>query len=1064
MGRRVSPIWLLALALACTLPITAEATPEACFGPTELAGRAAPLDGIADSAVRLECAIDPDGVEQVQLFIDGAAPMVLRGVDGESLRREDVEFDPASLSVRRLAGEPPLLAMEYDHSRLEAGGVWVDYRRHRIIPVDDPSDSLLDRWTSVSNTNRGGFFTSAVADVRIDYQDSTLTVVEVQFRGDGFVDDLHESGEEGYRAPWQTGVLQASTRQIDSRTGEIRSLQELWASSEHLRVVDDGAAGWLLVGEGALGLVAWEPGEMIPRERLPDPQALAGLPAKTRCWLYNRRPWQPADGDHPHPPAQSGALRPSHFVPSACCAVENAASGHFTGIYESPSQDEREPPGRLLALLDRAEGQCWSANLAQDGPLGRAPYDRLGNPVFSPDGRRLGYRAQRGEARFVVVDAQSGPPWHRVSAPVFSPDSRHVAYWARDPGKEFIVHDREPGPRTEGVGLPVFSPGGKLAYRVSDGSRWRVMVDGTAGPSFDAIGTFSINPSGRANDLADLVFSTQGTLAYAARRGDDWHLVRDHISGEPYQHVGLPVFSPDGGRLAFRARRNDREFVVLDDEPGPAFEFVGNPVFSPDGARIAYWASEADTEFVMHGERRGPAIAAPGRVGAPVFDHAGTAPVYRVRDVPEANTGAVTSERVMRGAEAVAAIDGAQGVVLNRLTGELAWWEQDGAIARVVLAGHRAREGWTEGDLGPRHALVFSPDGRRLAHGAGGDGREVIRIGDGEGPAFDEVGDPVFSPSGDRIAYRARLGEVWLPIVEPVAGATPPAGVAAVAADAIRPATPVTVALTDVVPRRLPHPVAVVGDAVRGGLIIGGSAARRWYGTGAIDEGHVSRALTSRDECTPVGPDWIESDLRWRLYAFDRKLGECPSANVSACFGGASGEALVRLTFAHCAVEGYRVAVAAPWNALPRRPRVVRETPHFAHAVRRVLDAHGRAAAPVRIVAVHAVDLDGDGREEHVINAAHGSDEGETAATTDYSLLLLVSTGGDRQAEIISAWWGETDASPAEEYDPYYADANGDGVMEIFVDWRYYEGDGTRVFQLNDGRVKETPLAWFNGA
>jgi len=143
---------------------------------------------------------------------------------------------------------------------------------------------------------------------------------------------------------------------------------------------------------------------------------------------------------------------------------------------------------------------------------------------------------------------------------------------------------------------------------------------------------------------------------------------------------------------------------------------------------------------------------------------------------------------------------------------------------------------------------------------------------------------------------------------------------------------------------------------------------------------------------------------------------------------------------------------------------VLTDGPRFAHAVRRVLDAHGRAAAPVRIVVVHAVDLDGDGREEYVINAAHGSDLGETAATTDYSLLLLVSAEGDAQAQIIAAWWNEEDASPFEHYDAYYADADGDGVMEIFVDWRYYEGDGTRMFQLKDGRVKETPLAWFNGA
>ena len=44
-----------------------------------------------------------------------------------------------------------------------------------------------------------------------------------------------------------------------------------------------------------------------------------------------------------------------------------------------------------------------------------------------------------------------------------------------------------------------------------------------------------------------------------------------------------------------------------------------------------------------------------------------------------------------------------------------------------------------------------------------------------------------------------------------------------------------------------------------------------------------------------------------------------------------------------------------------------------------------------------------------------------------------------------------------------YADANGDGVMEILVDWGYYEGSGIRVYALRDGKPVETELGYFNG-
>lgn len=65
------------------------------------------------------------------------------------------------------------------------------------------------------------------------------------------------------------------------------------------------------------------------------------------------------------------------------------------------------------------------------------------------------------------------------------------------------------------------------------------------------------------------------------------------------------------------------------------------------------------------------------------------------------------------------------------------------------------------------------------------------------------------------------------------------------------------------------------------------------------------------------------------------------------------------------------------------------ERGRFAPRVRRVLDAQGLTAAPVQIVAVHAVDLDGDSGEELIINAAKGDGEGEDSAATDYSMLLL---------------------------------------------------------------------------
>ena len=299
-----------------------------------------------------------------------------------------------------------------------------------------------------------------------------------------------------------------------------------------------------------------------------DPAAPGPIPALASCWLYNHRTRLAADAGHPYPPAPAEQVRADHAAPADCCTVESSPDGRRILVFGAPAvpQPETEPvtpatpPRQLLALYDVTTRQCWSANLAVDGQLGRAPYDGLGDPVFSPDGRHLGYRARRGDARFVVVDDREGAVFHRVGAPVFSADGRHSAYWARDRGREFIVFDGTPGRTWIGAGAPVFSPaGGPPAYRAQDAKGWRAVVADTPGSLYDDIGWFNADATGRTTAIADLVFSAKGELAYAARTGEDWFMVRDHRHGPAYDQVGLPVFSPDGTRLAFRARRNARD-------------------------------------------------------------------------------------------------------------------------------------------------------------------------------------------------------------------------------------------------------------------------------------------------------------------------------------------------------------------------------------------------------------------------------------------------------------------------------------------------------------------------
>ncbi|MFO1422267.1 MAG: hypothetical protein U1F70_01220 [Candidatus Competibacteraceae bacterium] len=321
---------------------------------------------------------------------------------------------------------------------------------------------------------------------------------------------------------------------------------------------------------------------------MPDPEIPGQISAIAACWLYNHVSWNETLASRTYPPAPPDQMRPDPFVPKECCHVETTPDGNQVLIYERTGESS-DKHGCLLAMFDSPSASCYSVNLERSGRWGKAPFERIGNPVFSPDGGKLGYRAKQGSRWFVVVDGRHGPEFDRVSSPVFSPDGRHIAYWAKQAKQEFIVRDDQKGPAFDGAGFPVFSPdGGKVAYRAREGNQWFVMRGDEKGPAFDDIGYYTVPDTGRGSDIVDVVFSPDGRqLAYAARQGEQWFIVRDGQPGPAFAHVGLPVFSP-AGRLAHRARQNDREFILLAGKKGPEFDFVSNPVFSPDGRQMAY--------------------------------------------------------------------------------------------------------------------------------------------------------------------------------------------------------------------------------------------------------------------------------------------------------------------------------------------------------------------------------------------------------------------------------------------------------------------------------------------
>lgn len=157
------------------------------------------------------------------------------------------------------------------------------------------------------------------------------------------------------------------------------------------------------------------------------------------------------------------------------------------------------------------------------------------------------------------------------------------------------------------------------------------------------------------------------------------------------------------------------------------------------------------------------------------------------------------------------------------------------------------------------------------------------------------------------------------------------------------------------------------------------------------------------------------------------------------------------------------VAVGGTWPAMPRQPRrLTTNLEPYADAAREILQSKGIAHPQINLTQVIEIDLDGDGVKEVLVSATrftmpHLSD---LLKDGDYSMVFLWKKVQGAVRHILIAGQFKSPGQP----DPGLAtilrlaglvDANGDGVMEIVVNYKYYEGGGMRVYQLKGDTVDE---------